>query len=299
MVEDPKDSILTRGNIAYFPVIPGRLEFAWRVRRYLLEQRPAVVAVELPSSLEGAYRKALDRLPQMSVILIPEETRDNDEEGQATYIPIEPGDPFVEAMRTAFELGSEIVFLEPPTHEKPHLSDSYPEPYALEMIGARAYLEAYRVHPQPRNAQLDAHAAAMAWKLQGADPLASLCAVVSLNLLDPLLDAMEVPQDAPPAPRTRLFQRAELCNLHPDCLAEVTSEAPYYQELYEHVRLEDLSVFRLDRPRWQLQLLREAEKEYEINTGEKMQSWQRITLAKFSRNLATLDGHLIPREWKR
>ena len=294
MVEDPKDSILTRGNIAYFPVIPGRLEFAWRLRRYLLEQRPAVVAVELPSSLERAYRKALDRLPQMSVILIPEETRDHDEEGQATYIPIEPGDPFVEAMRTAFELGSEIVFLEPPTHEKPHLSDSYPEPYALEMIGARAYLEAYRVHPQPRNAQLDAHAAAMAWKLQGADPLASICAVVSLNLLDPLLDAMEVPQDAPPAPRTRLFQRAELCNLHPDCLAEVTSEAPYYQELYEHVRLEDLSVFKLDRPRWQLQLLREAEKEYEINTGEKMQSWQRITLAKFSRNLATLDGHLIP-----
>jgi hypothetical protein len=294
MVEDLKDSIFTRGNIAYFPVIPGRLEFAWRVRRYLLEQRPGVVAVELPSSLEGAYRKALDRLPQMSVILIPEETRDNDEEGRATYIPIEPGDPFVEAMRTAFELGSEIVFLEPPTHEKPHLSDSYPEPYALEMIGPRAYLEAYRVHPQPRNAQLDAHAAAMAWKLQGADPLASICAVVSLNLLDPFLDAMEVPQDAPPPPRTRLFQRAELCNLHPDCLAEVTSEAPYYQDLYEHVRLEDLNAFRLDRPRWQLQLLREAEKEYEINTGEKMQSWQRITLAKFSRNLATLDGHLIP-----
>ena len=48
MVEDPKDSIFTRGNIAYFPVVPGRLEFAWRVRRYLLEQRPAVVAVELP-----------------------------------------------------------------------------------------------------------------------------------------------------------------------------------------------------------------------------------------------------------
>ncbi len=25
-----------------------------------------------------------------------------------------------------------------------------------------------------------------------------------------------------------------------------------------------------------------------------MQPWQRITLAKFSRNLATLDGHLVP-----
>lgn len=290
------DNVFTRGNIAYFPVIPGRLEFSWRLRRFLLERKPPVIAVELPSSLETLYRKALARLPQMSVILIPEDNLDDDrEEGRATYIPVEPADPFVEAMRTATELGSEIVFLEPPTHDKPHLNDSYPEPYAIEIVGSRAYLEAYRVHPQPRTPQLEAHAAAMAWKIQGADPLASICVVVSLNLLDPLLDAMELPQDAPPAPRTRLFQRAELCNLHPDCLAEVTSEPPYYQDLYEGIRIEaDLSTFHLDRPRWQLQLLREAEKEYALNTGEKMQSWQRTTLAKFSRNLATLDGHLIP-----
>ena len=291
---DDSIGILKRGNIAYFPVVPGRLEFAWRVRRYLLEKRPAVVAVELPSSLETPYRKALERLPQMSVILIPEDDKDG-EEGLATYIPIEPGDPFVEAMRTALELGAEVVFLEPAAHEKPHMSDSYPEPYALEIIGAEAYLEAYRVHPQARTPELDAHAAAMAWKMQGADPMAAICAVVSLNVLDPLLDAMETPQEAPPPPRTRLFQRAELCNLHPDCLAEVVSEAPYYQDLYERDRTAtDLRDYHFDRPRRQLQLLREAEKEYAINTGEKMQSWQRISLAKFSRNLATLDGHLIP-----
>jgi hypothetical protein len=285
--------IFTRGNISYFPVIPGRLEFSWRLRRYLLERRPQVVAVELPSSLETTYRKAVERLPQMSVILIPENDTDA-EEARAAYIPVEPADPFVEAMRTALELGAQIVFLEPPTHEKPHLKDVYPEPYALEIIGARAYLEAYRVYPQQRTPELSAHAAAMAWKLQGADPLASVCTVISLNVLDPLLDAMEMPQDAPPAPRTRLFQRAELCNLHPDCLAEVTSEPPFYQDLYEHARAQELANFKLDRPRWQLQLLREAEKEYTVNTGEKMQSWQRIALAKFARNLATLDSHLIP-----
>jgi hypothetical protein len=283
---------IQRGNIAYLPVIPGRLEFAWRVRRYLLEHRPRVVAVELPSSLEAAYGKALDRLPRMSVILIPEAGRE--EEERATYIPVEPGDPFVEALRTAREIGAEIVFLEPPSHEKPHLNDTYPEPYAIELIGLKSYLEAYRVHSQPRTPQTEAHAAAMAWKLQGADPFAALCAVVSLNMLDPLLDAMEKPQDAPPAPRVRLFDRAELFNLHPDCLAEVTSETPYFQELYEETRNGDLNAFRLDRPRWQLALLRDAEKEYQINTGEAMQSWQRVGLAKFSRNLATLDGHLVP-----
>jgi hypothetical protein len=284
--------MIRRGNITYLPVIPGRLEFAWRVRNYLVEHRPRVIAVELPSSLERAYAKALDRLPRMSVILIPEGEREDEE--RATYIPVEPGDPFVEALRTARELEAEIVFLEPASHEKPHLNDTYPEPYAIEIVGLDSYLEAYRVHSQPRTREIEAHAAAMAWKLQGADPFAEICAIVSLNLLDPLLDAMETPQEPPAAPRIRLFDRAELFNLHPDCLAEVTSEAPYFQELYEGARNGDLKTFRLDRPRWQLALLREAEKEYGINTGDAMQSWQRVGLAKFSRNLATLDGHLVP-----
>lgn len=282
---------ISRGNITYLPVVPGRIEFALRVRRHLIEYRPSVIAVELPGSLEPQYRTALDRLPRMSVILIPEENREG--EDRATYIPVEPADPFVEALRTAREILAETIFLEPASHQKPHLNDTYPEPYSIELIGIERYLEAYRVFPQQRTPELEAHAAAMAWKLQGADPLASICVIVSLNMLDPLLDAMEIPQDEPPPPRVRLFNRAELFNLHPDCLAEVTSEAPYFQEQYEEIR-ESASEFTLDRRRWQLALLRGAEKEYSINTGDRMQPWQRLGLAKFSRNLAVIDGRLIP-----
>ncbi len=289
--ESPTAGTISRGNITYLPVVPGRIEFALRVRRYLIEHRPTLVAVELPGSLESLYRAALDRLPRMSVILIPEETADDEE--RATYIPVEPADPFVEALRTAREILADTVFLEPATHEKPHLNDSYPEPYSVELVGIESYIEAYRVYPQQRTPELEAHAAAMAWKLQGADPLASICVVISLNMLDPLLDAMEIPQEEPPAPRVRLFHRAELFNLHPDCLAEITSEAPYFQEQLELVR-EEVLEYKLDRRRWQLALLREAEKEYSINTGDQMQSWQRLNLAKFTRNLALLDGRLIP-----
>ncbi len=283
--------LIQRGPLTYLPVVPGRIEFASYIRRQLLELRPAIVAVELPTSLEKPYRQALDRLPKMSVILIPED--DDREQGKATYIPIEPGDPFTEAMRTALDIDAPIVFLEPASFERPHLSDTYPEPHAVEVIGMERYVEAYRVHPQPRTPALNAHAAAMAWKLQGVDPFAKVAVVLSLNLLDPVLDAMETPQEAPAAPRTRLFQQAELFNLHPDCLAEVTLEPPYYQEIYEAGRYE-LPAPRVERLAWQLRLLRASEKEYEINTGDKMQSWQRLLLAKFSRNLAVLDGRLIP-----
>ena len=73
----------------------------------------------------------------------------------------------------------------------------------------------------------------MAWKLQGADPLAQVFVVVSLNLLDPLLDAMEVPQDAP---RRAAPPDIRLLNPHPDCLAEITVEYPYLQDRYELFR---------------------------------------------------------------
>ncbi len=289
--ENSAAGTISRGNITYFPVVPGRLEFASRLRRFLLEQRPSVVAIELPSTLDREYGKAVARMPKMSVILIPPEN--DDDEDAATYIPVEPGDPFVEALRTAAELGAEVMLLEPPTLAKPHVSDTYPDPFSLELIGIERYVEAYRVHPQARNELAETHAAGMAWKLQGADPLARVCVVLALNMLDPVLDAMEQPQEEPPVPRTKLFHSAELFNLHPDCLAEITSEPPFYQERYEAKRTEE-GGHVIERSRWQLELLREAEREYEINTGEKIASWQRLSMAKFTRNLALLDMHLLP-----
>ncbi len=287
MKEQSNAGTISRGNLTYFPVVPGRLEFACRVRRYLLEHKPSVIAVELPATLEREYTQAIMRLPRMSVVLIP---ADDDDE-PAAYIPIEPGDAFVEALRTAKELKAEVLFLEPPTRDKPHVDHRYPDAYAVEVIGIERYVDTYRANPQRRTAEVNMHADGMAWKLQGSDPLANVCVVLSLNMLDPVLDAMEVPQDEPTT-RTRLFHTAELFNLHPDCLAEVTSEAPFYQDRYEQTRI--AGDARIERPQWQLALLREAEREYAINTGESVKSWQRKGIAKFTRNLALLDADLTP-----
>ena len=259
------------------------------MRRYLLEHRPKVVAVELPASLERVYEIAVARAPLLSAIVIPE----REDEESAAYIPVEPGDPFVEALRTAKEISAETILLEPPTHQRPHTEGHYPDTFSLGIIGAERYLEQYRIHARPRSEEGDWHARAMAWKLQGSDPQAAVCAVISLNALDSMLDAMEMPQEEPDPPRVRLFGRPELFNLHPDCLAEVTSEPPYYQERYETARQARAPILD-DRRLWQAALLRDAEREYGINTGETIQSWHRLSLAKFSRNLAMYDGHLLP-----
>src|SRR5712692_956680 len=121
---------LRRGLIRYFPVVPGRLEFAMEVRRAILAERPKTVAVELPASLAGAYRKAVQRLPQLTVLIYPDEQED-----EAVYVPVEPADPFIEALRSAQEVGAGILFLEPDLYARPHLADDAPDSYALSSIG--------------------------------------------------------------------------------------------------------------------------------------------------------------------
>jgi len=277
---------LRRGHLRYFPVAHGRMEFAIEVRRAILLERPEVVAVELPPTLEKQFRVALRRLPQMTVLVYP--ARDDD--GAAIYVPVEPCDPFVEAIRTAEEIGARIEFVAPDFGEPPHLGDTYPDPYAIRRIPIERYIESYRLHPQDRTEEVAAYANGVAWKLQGTNPMQPTIVVLTLNLLDPVLDAMEAPQEPPKTKTTGL--RVELINPAPSCLAEITMEYPYLQERYERYRLVQIEHELIDRPHAQLALLRDAEREYKKNTGDEIQHWQRRMMARYTRNLASLNSEL-------
>jgi hypothetical protein len=279
---------LVRGRFHYLPVVPGRLEFALEVRRAILRERPQAVAVELPATVEGAYYDAIKRLPKMTVLLYTDEK----EEDRAIYIVVEPADPFTEAVRSALEIGAEVVFSDPDLGERPHLPDNYPDPYSIPHVGMEKYVEAYRIYPQPRSPAIATHAAGIAWKLQGTDPDGRTLVVVSLNLLDPVLDAMEEPQAQPLSRAKR--RDVDLLNPHPDCLVEIAAEYPYLQARYEQYRAAMTDHNLVDKRRAQLALLRDAEKAYEKNTGERVASWHRRLLNRFGRNLALSSGELVP-----
>jgi hypothetical protein len=283
----PDFASLRRGRFTYFPVVPGRVEFAFELRQAILRERPEVIAVELPTTLQYVWQGAVARLPEMSVIFYPDDSGGADE---AVYVPVEPADPFTEAVRTGLEIGAEIVFADPDAGPRPHLRDAYPDTYSIRHIGLDRYIEAYRVYPQPRSEELARHAGGIAWKLQGANPLARVMVVLSLNLLDPVLDAMEEPQAQPLAKVRR--EGVELLNPHPECLAEITVDYPFLQERYEQFRkiLTDTSL--IDRRHAQYAVLREAEKQYEGSTGERVAHWQRRLLARYTRNLALANQEL-------
>jgi hypothetical protein len=287
----PDPGSLRRGRFTYLPVVPGRLEFAIQVRQAILRDKPQVVALELPVTLQQHYVRAVARLPEMSVIFYPDETAQENAE-RVIYVPIEPADPFVEAIRSALETGADLVFADPDSGERPHLKDAYPDPYSVRHIGYEKYVEAYRVYPQERSDEIARHAGGIAWKLQGCDPLARVLVVVSLNLLDPVLDAMDEPQAQPMShPRRKGVQ---VLNPHPESLAEITIEYPYLQYRYEQFRGLLTDSNQIDRRHAQLALYRDAEKSYEVSTGERVAHWQRRLLARYARNLALADHALMP-----
>ncbi len=283
-------SSLRRGRFRYFPVAPGRMEFAMEVRKALLKERPPVVALELPAFFGTRLYEAAARFPQISALVYPDRLGEDDQ-SSAIYCILEPCDAFVEAYRTAHEIGAEVILFDPAVGERPHLPDDYPDTFAIQKIGLDRYIESYRLFPQQRNDEVNDFAAGLAWKLQGADPLQSVFVVVSLNMLDPLLDAMELPQD-PPRQRVSIGF-VDLVNVHPDSLGEVLTEYAALQQRYEYWRKQMSDVRLIDRPAAQYDTLRRAEVDYEESTGDKLMPYQRRLLAKFTRNLAHVSGSLM------
>src|SRR5262249_9447155 len=109
--------------------------------------------------------------------------------------------------------------------------------------------------------------------------------------LDPLLDAMEEPQ-AQPMARTRRTG-IEVINPHPESLGEILLDYPALQWRYETFRGTPADTALIDRRHAQLAGLRDAEKEYEANTGERVGHWQRRLMARYTRNLALAANDLV------
>ena len=72
-------------------------------------------------------------------------------EDQLIYVPVEPADPFTEAVRTALEMGAEVVFIEPDLPSSRTCRTLPPIPMRVHAIGYERYVETYRENPIPRD----------------------------------------------------------------------------------------------------------------------------------------------------
>ena len=113
--------VLQLGNkITVFPVIHGSGDFAIEVRRLMLEHTFDCLAVPLPPSFRDPVEEGVSRLPAVSAVVQPSgptrfESADDDDDdprGTATYVPIDPCQPVIAALRIAAQEHLPRVFID-------------------------------------------------------------------------------------------------------------------------------------------------------------------------------------------
>jgi len=209
------------------PVLHERLEYADCVRRAMDLLEPDAVAVEIPSSLQSAWLRAVDRLPAVSVLLYETAA------GNTIYLPVQPADPMVEAARTARGRDIELACADLDVDGYADYRDPVPDSYALLRLGLRQVYETFLGATRPRDPSDDRREACMAYharrlRRQGAERVLLLCGMHHAAGVGRQL-ARE--QAVPLTPPRR--SNARLVHLHPESLAEVLSEVPFYVAAYD------------------------------------------------------------------
>lgn len=223
------------GPVYGLPVLHYRMEFAQLVRQAVQQIRPDAIAIELPPTLAAPFRRALARLPQISLVSYPVKEADGRE--SSVHLLVEPADPLVEAGRLALELGIPLHCVDPDIDRYPRHREALPDSYSIARIGLAAYYQAFC---EATAAEIPCHAdrrreQGMAYALQQLgrehQRILFVCGMAHLQRVAELYDR---PQAAPVARKQR--EGISLWNLHPECCGEVLAEFPFLSAVYEYRR---------------------------------------------------------------
>lgn len=236
-------------RIIALPVIHGSGDFT-EVRRFMLDHKFDCVAVPLPPSFRDDVLASLEWLPTATIVTqregleytrqwSPESEVEGEEDDPAiSYVPIDPCQPVIAALRIARgeHLACEFIDLETSRFEP--LSASLPDPYALKKVSVEQFAASMLPSiPPPNVGQPEDRVRYMADQLrrleQRHESILFVCSVLdwpwiraayadfdSCDLEDDIVEETEVYQ---PESKTLIFMLGEL---------------PFITGLYERARAE-------------------------------------------------------------
>ena len=274
-------------NISFLPILHGKLEFAGVVRRELLANPPDVVAVELPATWREAVLQAVNRLPFLSLIL-------GEQPDEHRFLPVEPTEPLIEALRTAHELQIPVELIDLDVENYPLHHDRIPDSYSLHRLGYEQFLDAYYANAGMGQREGDeAREVMMAHALQKlAESGRRVVCVLGAAHLPGVLDRLVTPQ---PRPLGRAKARQlRLCNWAQKSSREFMTEPPFLAAAYERWRAEAKDVPPIDREALTEKLVAEAAAKYESTFNEALTRNQNRLIGTFAKKYALVQGMLVP-----
>lgn len=158
-------------RIICLPVIHGSGDCAIEVRRLLLSRDFDCLAVPLPPSFQEAVEHSIQQLPALSMVLQREPTwtphadwspdqsadaEDDDTDSEsASYVPVDPCQPVIAALRLAMGERLPRAFIDLETDRFESYGATLPDPYALKQVSAEKFSTAILPSiPRPESMQV-------------------------------------------------------------------------------------------------------------------------------------------------
>jgi hypothetical protein len=282
-------------SIRVLPIIHGSGDFAIRVREELLEGSYDCVAVPLPPSFQEDVEAAIERLPAISIVAQLDADPDDAENG-FSYVPIDPCQGVIAALRVAKgeRLAREFVDMETPRFEAQ--MGVFPDPYALKRVSPEAFAAAVLpAIPPPEEGQHRERIVAMAARLRALESrYASILFVCSLLdwpwIRDAYIRGLESDEPEP------FFAPMQTFGVDPQTLLFVLGELPFLTGLYERGRVEltaddNLSV---DGVKEMVLQARDRLKTKLPRTAQRITPQLLAVYFRYVRNLSLLERRLTP-----
>ena len=299
-LEGTIDAVLRlSARVVVLPILHGSGDVAQEVRETLIASRFDCLAVPLPPSVESPLEDAVNALPRISLVTLPEP----DERGSpaCSFIPVDPCQAVIMGVRVAMGEGIPRAYIDRDVTAFEPTPVAVPDPYTLKQVSLAAFASALvpclPVPAQP--GQRWDRIGWMAFRLHELEleyeSILCLCPLVDWPWLR---DAYR--QRRPYAAPEPLTGPPSASPVEPQSLYFVLGELPFITELYERRRLEALSDRHLtvdgikellleSRARWT------AERDTMTHSVTNWVTPQLLQLyLQYVRNLALMDHRLTP-----
>ncbi|MFK7817894.1 MAG: hypothetical protein AB8G99_04205, partial [Planctomycetaceae bacterium] len=297
-------------KITALPVVHGSGDFAIEVRRVMLAQKFDCLAVPLPGSFREPVETAILDLPNITVVVQPEsrqfdtgwspesddEEDDSESSRECSYVPIDPCQPVIAALRIAMQERMPRAFIDLETEKFRSIPTSLPDPYAVKQIAADRFAAAVLpAIPRPVEGQPEHRVAFMAQRLRELEEkYDSILFVCSLADWPWVREAYQERTECPVEDEE--VEDAFIAQPETNGLLFILKELPFITGLYElaRTRLDEDDNFSFDGVK---QLVLDSRVEYENEFGSRA---RRITpqllscFFRYVRNLSLIERRMAP-----
>ena len=219
-------------RLTVLPVVHGSGDFAIAVRKHLLSRPVDCLAVPLPGSFADAVCDAVDQLPAISAVVQMEK-----EEETASYVPIDPCQPVIAAIRWARSERVPIEWIDLERWHYESITATLPDPYALKTLSIEQFATAVLPFiPRPvAESQQDERVRRLAFELHRLE-IEHENVVAIVNFMDwPWVREAYLERFAYPDQET-YFEPIRTFGVKAETLLFFLGELPYITALYERAR---------------------------------------------------------------